>query len=91
MLKVRDRSIWIAFQYEKIPRFYFKCGVICQGRAGCLLGGSRKIHGKEVNNQFRPWLRALSPKRWLDRNKGRYGGDSTENAGCGRWGSTHNW
>ena len=30
-LKLRDRSIWITFQYEKIPRFYFNCGFIRHG------------------------------------------------------------
>ena len=27
---------WIPFQYEKLPKFCFQCGVICHGIGGCL-------------------------------------------------------
>lgn len=33
LLKVQGRSVWIAFQYEKIPKFCFQCGVIRHGTA----------------------------------------------------------
>ena len=55
-LKLRERSIWIPFKYEKIPRFCFSCGVICHGARGCVQpGGSLGVgDGKEV--QFGKWL-----------------------------------
>jgi hypothetical protein len=78
MLKVRDSTIWISFQYEKIPRFCFKCGVIFHGREGCMVRGSRKIHDKEVDDQFGPWLRVGSSNSWIDRRRDRGGGDYVE-------------
>lgn len=36
MIKVKKRTHCISFQYEKIPRFCFNCGVICHGELGCL-------------------------------------------------------
>lgn len=78
VLKVRDRTIWITFQYEKISWFCIKRGVIRHGCASCPLGGLRKIHDKDADDEFGPWLHASSPKRWLDRNRGRNGGDSME-------------
>jgi hypothetical protein len=81
MLKIRDRTTWISFQYEKIPRFCFKCGVIAHDQEGCLLRGSRKIYDKEVDEQFGPWLRVGSPRRWMDRRRDRRGGNFAESEG----------
>jgi hypothetical protein len=78
MLKVRDRTVWISFQYEKIPRFCFKCGVIFHGREGCLVRGSRKIHDKEAEDQFGPWIRVGSSRPGIDRRRDRGGGDNVE-------------
>lgn len=36
MLKLHNKSVWITFQYEKIPNFCFKCGIIRHGVEGCL-------------------------------------------------------
>jgi hypothetical protein len=35
-LRIKDRSILIAFQYERIPRFCFKCGTLRHGSRGCV-------------------------------------------------------
>jgi hypothetical protein len=35
MLKMKGRSYWIKFQYEKIPKFCYRCGVIWHGNDGC--------------------------------------------------------
>ena len=31
ILKLKDQSLWIPFQYEKLPKFYFSCGIINHG------------------------------------------------------------
>jgi hypothetical protein len=42
-LKLRERTIWIDFKYEKIPCFCFNCGAIQHGNRGCVHpGGIRK-------------------------------------------------
>jgi hypothetical protein len=48
MLKIRDRSYWISFRYENIPRFCFRCGIISHGRMGCPEGGRRRMHGDDM-------------------------------------------
>jgi hypothetical protein len=35
-LKYEGKSNWIAFNYEKLPKFCFQCGVISHGKEGCL-------------------------------------------------------
>lgn len=37
MLKVQGKSKWIAFQYERLLKFCFNCGVINLGKTGCPL------------------------------------------------------
>jgi hypothetical protein len=55
-LKIKDRSYWIAFKYERIPRFCFRCGIISHGCKGCLEGGNRRMHGEEKELQLGTWL-----------------------------------
>jgi hypothetical protein len=35
-INIQGNSIWIRFQYERLPRFCFHCGVIIHGKDGCL-------------------------------------------------------
>lgn len=63
MLKLRGDSVWVAFQYEKLPKFCFRCGVIRQGAQGCLQNGGQRSSGEVAEPQFGSWLRALSPNR----------------------------
>jgi hypothetical protein len=44
-IRVRDKAIWVAFQYEKIPKFCFKCGVIKHDSKGCGLTRGRRLYG----------------------------------------------
>ncbi|XP_059458415.1 uncharacterized protein LOC132188014 [Corylus avellana] len=84
-LKVRGQAIWIAFQYERIPRFCFSCGVISHGRSGCQEGARKIMHGDEFEMQFGPWLRAGSPSRRQERGWGRTGGESSGTESPSLW------
>lgn len=55
-LKLKDRSIWIAFQNEKIPRFCFRCGTIRHGKRGYTRPGGRGIRGTDNETEFGSWL-----------------------------------
>jgi hypothetical protein len=51
----------ILFQYEKLPKFCFRCGVIKHGVTGCSeRSNARK---QNANTEYGPWIRAPSPKR----------------------------
>jgi hypothetical protein len=63
-LKLRDKTIWITFRYERIPRFCFKCAVIKHGVRGCVKPGGRMLPENENMQQFGPWLRVSPPNRF---------------------------
>jgi hypothetical protein len=69
-LKLRDRSIWITFKYEKIPRFCFNCGVIQHGSRGCVSPGGVRRLGEGRESQFGRWLRAGSTGNWFGGGRG---------------------
>jgi hypothetical protein len=58
MLKLNGTSIWIAFQYEKLLKFCFQCGMVRHGLGGCL--NLREVGKKGIlpQMQFGVWLRA---------------------------------
>lgn len=70
LLKLKEKSNWVAFQYEKIPKFCLNYGVIRHGSKGCEKVGTRRFQGTEKEPQFGTWLRAMSLKR-------RYGNGGT--------------
>ncbi|GLT72800.1 hypothetical protein SLA2020_447040 [Shorea laevis] len=63
ILKLQGNPVWIAFQYEKIPKFCFRCGIIRHGAEGCLRSRDRRFQGEDPAAQFGAWLRANSPTR----------------------------
>jgi hypothetical protein len=67
MLRMKQRSIWIPFQYEKVPRICFSCGVIYHGVKGCSgRDGGRRMG---IREEYGPWLRVQNPKPWLEKRK----------------------
>lgn len=67
---LEGKSSLITFQYERLPRICFHCGVICPGPKGCL----KRSEMRNMNDttQYGPWLRAPSPPRRTVRNIGRF-------------------
>jgi hypothetical protein len=70
MLKIKGMTKWIAFQYERLPKFCFNCGIIIHGKTGCQK--KTMMRQKEVT-EYGLWLRAPSPPRRNDRGLGRNG------------------
>jgi hypothetical protein len=35
IIRVQDKELWVAFQYEKIPRFCFNCGIVVHNKQSC--------------------------------------------------------
>jgi hypothetical protein len=76
MLHIPGRSIWVAFKYEKLPKFCYTCGLIYHGKQGCSSQGKGKQNAEEEEIQYGPWLRVAFPPRRRSRGKERYGGRS---------------
>ncbi|XP_062173686.1 uncharacterized protein LOC133879165 [Alnus glutinosa] len=60
MLHLEDKSIWIPFKYEKIPKFCYSCGVIKHCKTGCRNLGNRRSGGEAP---FGSWLKVSLPGR----------------------------
>jgi hypothetical protein len=86
-LKLKNKTLWIDFKYEKIPKFCFKCGVICHRAEGCVNEVQRWKNGRGQVNKYGPWLRVGTPWRKTGASKGRYDEDGffkTEESPPGR-------
>jgi hypothetical protein len=54
-LQIGGRSMWVAFQYEKLPKFCFNCGVIKHGEMGCSkFAVWRRLHEMLLRNNSVP-------------------------------------
>jgi hypothetical protein len=71
VIKLQGKEIWVAFQYEKIPWFCFKCGVVLHNSKKCGIYGGRKTQRAEETKEFGPWLRVPSPKRRFGQGNGQ--------------------
>ncbi|XP_059451002.1 uncharacterized protein LOC132181786 [Corylus avellana] len=60
-LKIEGSSVWINFQYERIPRFCFHCGIVLHGRMGCMKKPGTSALGSAT--EYGPWLRVPPPGR----------------------------
>ncbi|XP_059431635.1 uncharacterized protein At4g02000-like [Corylus avellana] len=69
MLKVKGKSKWIAFQYERLPKLCFHCGIINHEKTGCPFKSN--LRHQETPTEYGPWMRASSPTRRQDRGGGR--------------------
>jgi hypothetical protein len=67
LLKLKSRTTWIPFQYEKVLKFCFQCGTIFHGDLGCPKRGSWKFRGDKLGVEYGLWLRVASPQRWKER------------------------
>ncbi|XP_031260445.1 uncharacterized protein LOC116118597 [Pistacia vera] len=52
LLRIGEQKYWIAFKYERLQNFCFKCGVLKHKNRGC----SSIRQTEESSNQFEPWL-----------------------------------
>jgi hypothetical protein len=62
-ITIRNKTLWVPFKYEKIPKYCFRCGVVRHGTRGCVRVGSNRANSREVETEFGPWLRVPSPTR----------------------------
>jgi hypothetical protein len=60
-LKINGSSILITFQYEKLPKFCFRCGAIMHGGTGC--PKRHDVRAQNATVQYGLWMRAPSPTR----------------------------
>jgi hypothetical protein len=70
IIKVQENDLWVAFQYEKIPRFCFTCGTVVHCSKRCGEYGGRKVQRAEGSEDFGPWLRVASPNKRTNQRAG---------------------
>ncbi|XP_059431534.1 uncharacterized protein LOC132165041 [Corylus avellana] len=75
-LRIQGKLEWISFQYERLPRFCYHCGIIRHGSVGCL--GRRWRRAGETSTEFGPWMRVGSSGARADNRGGRF---ETSNTG----------
>jgi hypothetical protein len=71
-LKYEGESYWIVFQYERLPKFCYQCGIIRHGNEGCQKRSN--LRNQEDTTKFGPWLRAKSQPRKVERHHGIHPG-----------------
>jgi hypothetical protein len=74
MLHLQDRSTWVAFKYEKLPKFCFTCGLIKHDSKGCEKDGGQSKTGETEEQQYGTWLRVQFPQRRGMGGENPYGG-----------------
>jgi hypothetical protein len=84
IIKVQEKDIWVAFQYEKIPRFCFTCGIVVHCSKKCGEYGGRRVQRAEGTEDFGPWLRVASPSRRTSQRPGWSKSRTRE-----RWSDSH--
>jgi hypothetical protein len=52
VLNLNGKTTWIAFQYERLPKFCFQCGVLHHEASGCLRRSGNLNQGGSTNVQF---------------------------------------
>jgi hypothetical protein len=82
-LKVQGVSMWIDFQYERLPRFCFSCGVVQHGPTGCKKRFNPPSQGGD--EEYGQWLRAPRPGKRVgggnDWERGKVGAAQSFNGG----------
>ena len=63
-LKINGSFILITFQYEKLPKFCFRCGAIMDDATGC--PERHDVRAQNATVQYGPWMRAPSPTRKIE-------------------------
>jgi hypothetical protein len=91
VINLKGLSIKIPFQYERLPKICFQCGVICHGGPVCSISGRGRVHGIIEEPQYGPWLRVSSnPRRPFTGYEGQRGEDEQSGVQV-RKGSTAAW
>ena len=57
---------WVFFKYERLPNFYYRCGMLDHGEKECCESTPREENGEKGNAQYGPWLRG-EPGRQANR------------------------
>lgn len=60
VLKLSNETTWVAFQYERLPKYCFHCGDIWHGVRGCASRQRSSAQEAPTGEQFGLWLRAPS-------------------------------
>jgi hypothetical protein len=51
-INIKHKSTWVAFKYEKLPNFFYACGVVSHGKMGCKAEGDQGDGGLSRDSPF---------------------------------------
>ncbi|XP_042950114.1 uncharacterized protein LOC122282228 [Carya illinoinensis] len=69
-IDVDGKRMWIPFQYEKLPKFWYYCGRIPHGKGGYGEEQKGRQGSKGGDLQYGVWMRAIPGDcRWMDRKR----------------------
>ncbi|XP_059451234.1 uncharacterized protein LOC132182043 [Corylus avellana] len=51
-INIQGKLVWIPFQYERLPKFCYSCGIISHDKRGC----PQKSSLRQQDPQYGPWL-----------------------------------
>jgi hypothetical protein len=74
-LILAGKSSWVAFKYEKLSQFCFRCGRLVHGNRGCPVPPVTRFRATEEPKPWGSWLRAADLRR-----RGFRGGDGFREA-----------
>jgi hypothetical protein len=63
IIRVQDKKLWVACQYEKIPGFCFNWGIFVHNKQSCGGFGGRKMQRAKKTDNYGPCLWVASPRR----------------------------
>ena len=47
---------WVQFKYERLPKFWYRCGLLSHTLKDCLEAGEHNTLGEKEELQYRAWL-----------------------------------
>lgn len=62
-IKLETELVWVDFQYENLPNFYFYCGVVGHSERECAKKMEDSRNNVIYERQYGSWLRGQAAKR----------------------------
>ena len=63
MISIEEmEDVWVFFKYERLPTFYYRCGILGHQDCGCQGINKGRFHTNDDVLEFGPWLGVVALK-----------------------------